>query len=216
MFEAHITSLFCGFCTVLFSQNLFFLTQLWGCVWHENPSPPITEQSSLLLLPPILILHDPHSYPSPFCCFAACVDVYGTHSNVHLCCFHTGKSTASRRRSVTPESYQCHWTVVITLISLVIVSSCPAFFPSWLSVSGQTAARSTPFICSACGHLFLDDISVLIIIFTPISLTDVNHFDLNSSNFSKAVSITQPLRTRGWMDRCNLQAGHAETSRCQC
>lgn len=33
--------------------------------------------------------------PSAFCCFTACIDVYGAHSNVHLCCFHTGKSTVT-------------------------------------------------------------------------------------------------------------------------
>lgn len=43
---------------------------------------------------PCSLLHAVHNYPLHFVVLAACVDVYGTHSNVHLSCFHTGKSTA--------------------------------------------------------------------------------------------------------------------------
>lgn len=175
---------------VSFQQlNYLFLSDsaVRVCVTQET-SPPITEQSSLLL-PPVLILHDPHSYPSPFCCFAACVDVYGTHSNVHLRCFHTGKSTAPRCRSVTPESYQCHWAVVITLISLVIVSSCPAFPLMAVCFRADSRPLDTFYLFCMwssvswwyqCAHNHLHS-----------DLSDwCKPFDFDSSEFLKAVSIT--------------------------
>lgn len=47
---------------------------------------------SMLLILPLYLPACFALLPSAFCCFTACVDVYGTHSNVHLRCFHTGKS----------------------------------------------------------------------------------------------------------------------------
>ncbi len=84
----------------------------------------------------------PAQLPSPFCCFAACVDVYGTHSNVHLRCFHTGKSTAIHA-APSPWKLPVLSSSVIIIISLIwslhfldLVS---------LKVCRQTAAHSTPF-----------------------------------------------------------------------
>lgn len=58
--------------------------------------------------------------PSPFCCFSACVDVFGTHSNVHLRCFHTGKSTAARA-SPSPRKSSVI-IIIISLICLILIS----------------------------------------------------------------------------------------------
>lgn len=58
---------------------------------------------------------------------AACVDVYGTHSNVHLGCFHTGKITR-RRRPVTPpplKNLPAPPAVVIAIIRCPFTTLCP-------------------------------------------------------------------------------------------
>lgn len=59
----------------------------------------------------------PAQLPSPFCCFAACVDVHGPHSNVHLRCFHTGKSTATR---AAPSPRKLPVSPSVILISLIL------------------------------------------------------------------------------------------------
>lgn len=72
-----------------------------------------------------------------FCCFAACVDVYGTHSNVHLRCFHTGKSTAIR---AGPAMWKLPVSSSVIIISVIFI-----FVPClWLAVWLQR--DSCPFI----------------------------------------------------------------------
>lgn len=70
----------------------------------------------------------PCSYPSacftilPSPCwffFSACVDVNGTHSNVHLCCFNTGKSTAMCA-ALSPWKWPVSTSDII-IISLICV-----------------------------------------------------------------------------------------------
>lgn len=87
-----------------------------------------------------------------FCCFAACVDVYGTHSNVHLRCFHTGKSTAIR---AGPSMWKLPVSSSVIIISVI-------FYLCSVSLAGcLIAERQLPihrhFICTArvWGHLFL-------------------------------------------------------------
>lgn len=108
----------------------------------------------------------PAQLPSPFCCFAACVDVYGTHSNVHLRCFHTGKSTAIR---AAPSPWKLPVSSSVIIISVICV------FISSIWCHSKFADRRLPvqchFICTArvWGHLFSDDISVFILIVIQIS-----------------------------------------------
>lgn len=65
----------------------------------------------------------PAHLPSPFCCFAACVDVYRTHSNVHLRCFHTGKSKAIRQRC----SIKLPVSSSVVIISVIFILPAPVF-----------------------------------------------------------------------------------------
>lgn len=62
--------------------------------------------------------------PSPFYCFAACVDVYRTHANVHLRCFHTGKSTAIRA-ALSPQKLPVSPSaIIIRVICILILCLC--------------------------------------------------------------------------------------------
>lgn len=79
--------------------------------------------------------------PSAFCCFTACVDVYGTHSNVHLRCFHTGKSAVMH---ATPKV----GSVVIRHPRLVL---CP-HLPPWLNLP---SLKLWPFVSVCSVVLFL-------------------------------------------------------------
>lgn len=60
--------------------------------------------------------------PSAFCCFTASIDVYGTHSNVHLRCFHTGKSAVTHATPKVSSVATRHHRLVL----------CP-HLPPWLN-----------------------------------------------------------------------------------
>lgn len=61
--------------------------------------------------------------PSAFCCFTASIDVYGTHSNVHLRCFHTGKSAVTHATPKVSSVAARHHCLVL----------CP-HLPPWLNL----------------------------------------------------------------------------------
>ena len=114
---------------------------------------------------------------SPFCCFAACVDVYGTHSNVHLSCFHTGKSTAVRA-APSPRTVS---SPAIDFIISVILNPHPLCHSAFRLRDGWP-----PF------YLSPDDISVLIIIVIQISFCLTDLFHLHSITISgREISCTQ-------------------------
>lgn len=131
-------------------------------------------------MPTVLPLYPsacPAQLPSPFCCFAACVDVYGTHSNVHLCCLHTGKSTAmhaapspSKVTSVILRRRRHHHQS-----DFCVLISCLCWIWCHSKLVCLIADRQLPvqrlFICTArlWGHLFSDDISVFILIINQIT-----------------------------------------------
>lgn len=76
-----------------------------------------------------------------FCCFTASIDVYGTHSNVHLRCFHTGKSAVTH---ATPKVS----SVATRRHRLVL---CP-HLPPWLNLP---SFRVRPFfVITVCLVLF--------------------------------------------------------------
>lgn len=122
----------------------------------------------------------PAQLPSSFCCFAACVDVYGTHSNVHLRCFHTGKSTATRAVP-SPWKLPVSWSVVIPMVRFCVLSPCLCcIYCRNLAVWLQT--HSCPLLSVLVwGHLLSEDICVFIAIFIQISVALEEFFPLNIS-----------------------------------
>lgn len=74
--------------------------------------------------------------PSAFCCFTASIDVYGTHSNVHLCCFHTGKSAVTHATPKVSSVPTRHHRLIL----------CP-HLPSCLNLP---SFRLWPFFCYRC------------------------------------------------------------------
>lgn len=85
--------------------------------------------------------------PSAFCCFTACVDVYGTHSNVHLCCFHTGKSVVMHASPKVSSVAVRHPRLVL----------CP-HLPPWLNLPSLT---SWPFV-SVCFLFVMVKLKVIV------------------------------------------------------
>lgn len=71
--------------------------------------------------------------PSAFCCFTAGIDVYGTHSNVHLRCFHTGKSAVTHATLKVSSAAARHHRLVLcppftALAEFAVVQSSALFF----------------------------------------------------------------------------------------